>query len=87
MTKVIMRKENGKRIIHFCEKDPKEMLKGQMPHIYPSCECYHMQNPDNHHWRKKKLSHLTAKRKYLSHRSTYLCSQEMLRCGIFKQKQ
>lgn len=48
MTKVIMRKENGKRIIHFRERDPKETIKGQMSHIYPSGEYCHMQNADDH---------------------------------------
>lgn len=48
MTKVIMRKEKGKQIIHFYKKDPKQTLKGQMSHIYPSCECPHIEHADNH---------------------------------------
>lgn len=48
MTKVIMRKENGKQIIHFYEKDPKEALKEQMSHIYPSCRCHHIGHADSH---------------------------------------
>lgn len=48
MTKVIMRKENGKQIIHFCEKDFKKSRKGHMSHIYHSCEYLHVQNADNH---------------------------------------
>lgn len=57
MTKVIMKKENGKQIIYFYEKDPKETLKGQMSHIYPSCECHHIQHADNHCQGKKKAPH------------------------------
>lgn len=82
MTKVIMRKENGKQIIHFYEKDPKETLKGQMSHIYPSCECHHIEHADNH-YRGEKTHHIFSKRKYISHTSLCLCRQKTLRYDIF----
>lgn len=79
MTKVIMRKENGKQIIHFYDKDPKETLKGQMSHIYPSCECHHIEHADNHCWGGEKKHHIFCRRKHIPYISmlTYTENTEM----------
>lgn len=75
MTKVIMRKENGKQIIHFHEK----YSKGKRPILIPlvSVSTCRMQTTTGKK-KKKKVSYINFKRKYIPHISKFFIHRKCL---------